>query len=96
MTDGKNETIVIPVPTNIEVLVYKSEMRGDWVSHVILTAKDVEDGEVGTFGSEWRSPEKPTREQIREHIVDMLDHEVRHQLGMDPHANPDPRKEKLP
>lgn len=80
-----NETIVIAMPAKVEALVYESVANGGWVSHVIVRAKDIETGEDGYFGSEWRWPDKPTREQIREHVVDMLDHEMRHQLGLEAH-----------
>ena len=80
----QNETLTIPM-RDVEVLVYQPEGADHWVSKVILRAKDVETGEDGYFGSEWTYSMKPTREQIREHVVDMLDHEVRHQLGFDPH-----------
>lgn len=80
------ETIRIAVPSAINVLVYKSIQKPCWLSKVMIHAIDVETGERGMFGSEWEHPEKPTREKIREQIVDMLDHEVRHQLGMDPHG----------
>lgn len=82
----EDETIAIPMPTGLDVTIYYSSAKDDWVSHVILKTKDVENGNDGFFGSEWRWKAKPTRDQIRAHIVDMLDHEVRHQLGMDPHA----------
>ena len=82
----KDETIQVQVPSGLDVMVYRSSYKNDWVSHVVVNAVDVETGGPGYFGSEWRYPEKPTREQIREHVMDMLDHEVRHQLGLDPHA----------
>lgn len=84
----KDETIEIEMPTAVDVLVYKSRAYGDWVSHVIIKAVDVELKRPGNFGSEWRWPGKPDREQILEHVMDMLKHEMQHQLGLEAH-NPE-------
>lgn len=90
-----NEVIHIPSPRAIRVLVYKSKEKGDYVSKVSLEAYDIETRQLGYFGSECRYQDKPTREQIREHVVHMLDHEVRHHLGLDPHGNETPKGKEL-
>lgn len=83
-----NRTIAIPMPTQCKVLVYYSDTKLSWVTHVIVTAINAEHPEAfsETFGSIWDHSEEPTVEKIREHVVNFLDHEVQHRLGMDPHG----------
>lgn len=81
-----NQTIAVTLPTKCTVMVYKSDEHTGWNTVVTVEAIDVETLVPGNFGSTWKWESEPTKDQIRRHVVDFLDHEVRHQLGMDPHG----------
>lgn len=86
---GRTCTLTVQMPSRCTVLTFPSqECPGKWKTKVMITACDVDDPEAktGEFGNIQYYDHDPTQDELREQIVDMLDHEVRHQLGMDPHA----------
>jgi hypothetical protein len=85
---AQSTTIAVRMPESCDVLVYPStEEPGTWKTQVHLRAADVTDpaGELSTFGSTWQSPHAPTLEDVAKQVIDMLAHEVREQLGLNPH-----------
>ena len=85
MSEGKNITIMMP--KEFILMVYPSqEQPGTWLAQVSAETKDVIDGEIGYFGSKLRYDHEPTIDELRAQAVDFFDHEVREQLGMNPHG----------
>lgn len=85
-------TFEIILPPKITVLAYRSQVdSSQWKTSVQLEAIDVTDGRVGHFGSETIHTKPWTMFHVHEQAMDMLSHEVRHQLKMPTHPDgPDP------
>ena len=82
-----DETINVPMPKHVDVLVYYSTTRGLWISKVNAVAPDVdaENKKDGYFGSEWTHDKRPTPQELAEQLKQWLCHEVDEQLGLRPH-----------
>jgi hypothetical protein len=78
-------TIKINLPSSIDVMIYKSTQHRGWNTHATLEANDVITGESQSFGSVNKYPKKPTREEIVDHVMSQIRHEVEEQMGMRPH-----------
>jgi hypothetical protein len=66
-------------------MIYQSqEHLGKWYVKATIEAVDVDTGELSGFTSTWLGV-NPTRETIASVIGDIITHEVREQLGLDPH-----------
>lgn len=78
-------TIRINLPSSVDVLIYKSTQHRGWNTSVTLEAIDVVTGEKSHFGSDGRHARKPTREEIVDHVMTQIRHEVEEQMGMRPH-----------
>lgn len=83
------ETIKLNMPTSCTVLVYPSqEHPGEWIIKCGVEALDVETGEPDHFSTTWQGVGQsgpPSRETIAQTVIDMFAHEIREQLGLDPH-----------
>lgn len=85
----KDETIELKLPERCAVLVYASqEHPGDWVIKVNIQAVDVETGGLGDFSTTWVGG-PPSRDDVASAVANMLVHEIREQLGCNPHGLPD-------
>lgn len=84
VSDGR--AIVVGTPSSVTVLVYESIQHDGWNTHVTMDAVDVITGETESFGSVYQYPSEPTKQDIVDHIMDQLRHEVEEQMGLDPHS----------
>ncbi len=89
MTSVLDETIEIPPPKAITVLVYWSSTRAKWISKVLISAADIKSGEHGFFSNETESDSKPSRQELADQVVELLAHEVSERLGLNPHGAPE-------
>lgn len=82
----RDRTIELPLPSKVTALVYESTSEpGTWVISVHVEALDVETKQPGIFATTWRGADEPTDSDVAEAMIEMLAHEIREQLGLDPH-----------
>lgn len=82
-------TFKIRLPESCEVLVYPSDEKpGHWVVKCHVRAVDVTDpnGAVADFSTTLPYGTTPTTDEVELVIRNMLAHEVKEQLGLDPHG----------
>lgn len=81
----EGETLEVPLPSKLHVLVFPS-IDGGWRLKLSAITVDVDTKLEGYFGTSASFAEKPTREQIAVELDRWLAHEVREQLGLEPHG----------
>jgi hypothetical protein len=81
------QTVDVPLlGTTVQLMIYRSqEHPGKWYVKATIDAVDVETGEPNSFTTTWLGKD-PTRETVASVIADIITHEVREQLGLDPHG----------
>lgn len=86
--DADNDALHFPLPTKCRYWTYYDQ--DDWVVRVAVDAPCVATGEPGVFRTVWRGRRPDTArgelEIISQTIEAALKHEVREQLGLDPHS----------
>lgn len=78
----RDQLVEIRLPSRCAVTLRRDDP--DWVIEISVEAIDVETGGPGTFRTIWRGAE-PSDSDVVMAICNALVHEVREQLGLDPH-----------
>lgn len=80
------ETFTIKLPESCKVSVTRNiEDPTAWVIECRICSLDVETGEIAEFKTTQPWGTEPTMTEVANTVKVMLNHEVREQLGLDPH-----------
>lgn len=86
----RSETITVPMPSSVDILVYPSiEMGGCWVSQIIVLTPNSATGGEDYYGATQVHDTKPTKAKLAEQLVGMMTDEIYERLGLRPPATKD-------